>query len=184
MNSHVRPIADRLNPVSGGAASGAPPSRAAAAKRLSPGLLLTSVLLLAMTLSACSTPDGDHRFRPESASPTGAQTQTQSQPQSQTQTQPQPQTQARKRAPASRSSIPVVTNRGQSEADQQRNVDAVLSYYEAGLNRKDFDAAARHLGPHYIQHNPTAEDGIEGFRRFVAMLRERYPQNRSEIRRA
>ena len=53
-------------------------------------------------------------------------------------------------------------------ATQEANKKTVLEFYEAGLNRKDFDAAAKFFGPHYIQHNPTAPDGIEGFRRFSA----------------
>ena len=80
--------------------------------------------------------------------------------------------------------VPVITNTGVSAAQQQRNVDTVLRLYEAGLNEKDFDKAAPYFGPHYIQHNPMAEDGIEGFRKFIAFLKERYPQSRSEIKSA
>ena len=53
-----------------------------------------------------------------------------------------------------------------------------------GLNKKDFDAAAKFFGPHYIQHNPTAPDGIEGFKAFLGFLREKFPDSRSEIKRA
>ena len=34
-----------------------------------------------------------------------------------------------------------------------------------------------------IQHNPNAADGPEGFRKFVAFLRDKYPQSKSEIKR-
>lgn len=88
------------------------------------------------------------------------------------------------RATGSGPSIPVVANRSVSDARQEQNLNTVLSFYEAGLNQKDFDAASRHFGPRYIQHNPTAEDGVEGFRKFIAFLKERYPQSRSEIRTA
>ena len=47
-------------------------------------------------------------------------------------------------------------------ATEEANKKAVLEFYDAGLNRKDFDAAAKFFGPNYIQHNPTAPDGIEG----------------------
>lgn len=69
-------------------------------------------------------------------------------------------------------------------ADPEANKKVVLDFYEKGLNQKDFDAAAKHFGPKYIQHNPTAPDGIEGFKAFVAMRKEKFPNARSEIRRA
>lgn len=64
------------------------------------------------------------------------------------------------------------------------NKKTVLEFYEAGLNRKDFDAAAKFFGPRYVQHNPTAPDGIEGFRAFLNFLREKFPDSRSEIKRS
>jgi predicted SnoaL-like aldol condensation-catalyzing enzyme len=69
-------------------------------------------------------------------------------------------------------------------ATQEANKKAVLEFYDAALNRKDFDAAAKFFGPHYIQHNPTAPDGIEGFKGFLGFLREKFPDSRSEIKRA
>ncbi len=64
------------------------------------------------------------------------------------------------------------------------NKQTVLEFYEAGLNRKDFDAAAKFLGSRYVQHNPTAPDGIEGFKAFLSFLREKFPGSRSEIKRS
>jgi predicted SnoaL-like aldol condensation-catalyzing enzyme len=69
-------------------------------------------------------------------------------------------------------------------ATQEANKKTVLEFYEAGLNKKDFDAAAKFFGPRYIQHNPTAPDGIEGFKAFIGFLREKFPDSRSEIKRA
>ena len=69
-------------------------------------------------------------------------------------------------------------------ATQEVNKKAVLEFYDAALNRKDFDAAAKYFGPHYIQHNPTAPDGIEGFKAFLGFLKEKFPASRSEIKRA
>jgi hypothetical protein len=69
-------------------------------------------------------------------------------------------------------------------ATQEANKKAVIEFYDAALNRKDFDAAAKFFGPHYIQHNPTAPDGIEGFKAFLGFLREKFPDSRSEIKRA
>ena len=64
------------------------------------------------------------------------------------------------------------------------NEKTVLEFYEAGLNRKDFDAAAKFFGSRYVQHNPTAPDGIEGFKAFLNFLREKFPDSRSEIKRS
>src|SRR3954453_9327420 len=67
-------------------------------------------------------------------------------------------------------------------ADLEANKKAVLEFYEAGLNKKDFEAAAKYFGPKYIQHNPGAPDGIEGFKTFVNFLREKFPNSKSEIK--
>lgn len=68
-------------------------------------------------------------------------------------------------------------------ADPEANKKVVLDFYEKGLNQKDFKAAAQHFGPRYIQHNPGAPDGIEGFKAFIAMRKEKFPNARSEIKR-
>lgn len=68
-------------------------------------------------------------------------------------------------------------------ATQEANKKTVLELYEAALNQKDFDAASKFFGPRYVQHNPTAPDGIEGFKGFLAFLREKFPDSHSEIKR-
>src|SRR6201999_1484087 len=55
-------------------------------------------------------------------------------------------------------------------------------FYDKALNQKDFDAASKYFGPRYVQHNPTAPDGIEGFKKFLAFLKEKAPNSRSEIK--
>ena len=67
-------------------------------------------------------------------------------------------------------------------ADLEANKKAVVAFYEAALNSKDFEAAAKYFGPQYIQHNPGAQDGIEGFKAFIAFLREKFPSSHSEIK--
>jgi predicted SnoaL-like aldol condensation-catalyzing enzyme len=69
-------------------------------------------------------------------------------------------------------------------ADPEANKKIVIDFYEKGLNQKDFDAAAKYFGPRYIQHNPSAPDGIEGFKRLVTLLKEKFPNSHSEIKRA
>ncbi|MFO1162971.1 MAG: nuclear transport factor 2 family protein [Reyranellaceae bacterium] len=72
---------------------------------------------------------------------------------------------------------------GAAAADPEANKKVVLDFYEKGLNQKDFEAAARHFGPRYIQHNPGAPDGIEGFKAFIALRKEKFPNAKSEIKR-
>lgn len=67
-------------------------------------------------------------------------------------------------------------------AQEEANLQAVLAFYDKGLNQKNADEALKYVGDRYIQHNPKAEDGPEGFRKFVAFLRDKYPHSRSEIK--
>lgn len=80
--------------------------------------------------------------------------------------------------------VPVASFGQQHTAEEENNLHTVLSFYEKGLNQKDADAALRFVGARYIQHNPNAADGPEGFRQFINFLRGRYPQSHSEIKRA
>jgi len=73
---------------------------------------------------------------------------------------------------------------GPDSAQQEANRRTVLAFYEKGLNEKDADAALAYVGDQYVQHNPNAADGRDGFRKFVAFLRDKYPQSHSEIKRA
>jgi len=68
-------------------------------------------------------------------------------------------------------------------AKLEANKKVVVEFYDLALNKMDFEAASKHFGPRYIQHNPNALDGIEGFRQFIAMRKERTPNARSEIKR-
>jgi len=71
-----------------------------------------------------------------------------------------------------------------SEAQQEANRKAVLAFYEKGLNQKDADAALAYVGDRYVQHNPNAADGPEGFRKFIAFLHDKFPNSHSEIKRS
>ena len=68
-------------------------------------------------------------------------------------------------------------------AQMEANKKTIAAFYDAVLNQKDFDAASKYLGPRYTQHNPSAADGPEGLKGFVAFLKEKFPNNRSEIKR-
>ena len=68
-------------------------------------------------------------------------------------------------------------------AQMEQNKKTVAALYDAVLNKKDFDEASKYLGPRYTQHNPTAKDGPEGLKGFIAFLKEKFPNNQSEIKR-
>jgi predicted SnoaL-like aldol condensation-catalyzing enzyme len=66
----------------------------------------------------------------------------------------------------------------------EANKKAVVEFYDAAINQKNFEAAARFLGPRYVQHNPRAADGPEGLKGFLAFLRDKFPDYHSEIKRS
>ena len=66
---------------------------------------------------------------------------------------------------------------------ERRNRDTVIDFYENGVNRRDYAAAFKHLGDRYIQHNPDAADGPEGFRELFDFIGTTYPKFRIEIKR-
>ena len=67
--------------------------------------------------------------------------------------------------------------------DLAANKKAVVEFYEKAINQKDFDAASKHLGSRYIQHNPVAADGAEGLKAFIGFLKSKFPDSKSEIKR-
>jgi predicted SnoaL-like aldol condensation-catalyzing enzyme len=70
------------------------------------------------------------------------------------------------------------------DQQEEANKKTVIAFYEAALNQKDFAAAQKYMGSRYIQHNPTAPDGPEGFKKFIDFLRDKYPASHSDIRHA
>lgn len=70
-----------------------------------------------------------------------------------------------------------------SEKEVNIKKKVVMQFYQKAINDKDFNAARQYLGPWYIQHNPMAKDGIDGFEEFINYLSTTYPQSHSEIKR-
>ena len=70
-----------------------------------------------------------------------------------------------------------------AQAQQDANKKIVVDFYDKALNQKDFEAASKHLGSRYTQHNPNAPDGPEGLKTFLQFLKEKFPSSRSEIKR-
>jgi predicted SnoaL-like aldol condensation-catalyzing enzyme len=69
-----------------------------------------------------------------------------------------------------------------TDSKLDRNKRNVLAFYEAGINNKDFAAAAELIGDRYIQHNPAIADGSDGFKGRVDYIKETFPQLRAEVK--
>lgn len=65
----------------------------------------------------------------------------------------------------------------------EENKKIIAAFYDAALNKKDFAEASKYLGSRYTQHNPVAADGPEGLKAFLAFLKDKFPNNKSEIKR-
>ena len=69
-------------------------------------------------------------------------------------------------------------------AQMEANKKTVAAFYDAVLNKKDYDLAVTFIGAAgYKQHNPTAKDGVEGMKGFINFLKDKFPNNKSEIKR-
>jgi len=67
---------------------------------------------------------------------------------------------------------------------EQTNLDLVVEFYNLALNDKNVEKAKTYLGDKYVQHNPVAQDGPEGFVGFINYLKNQFPQNHNEIKQA
>jgi predicted SnoaL-like aldol condensation-catalyzing enzyme len=64
----------------------------------------------------------------------------------------------------------------------EANKKTVAAFEDAALNQKNFDAASKYLGARYTQHNPNAADGPAGLKSYITFLKDKFPNNRSEIK--
>ncbi len=62
------------------------------------------------------------------------------------------------------------------------NKKVVQTFYDAVINKKDFDAASKFLGPYYRQHSPLAADGAQGLKNFIAYLKKNFPNAHNDIK--
>jgi len=69
-------------------------------------------------------------------------------------------------------------------ADEQANLDRVLTMYREVLMAMDPDKVDRYLPAHYIQHSSLAEPGLEPLKLFLAQIRKESPDARQTIHRA
>jgi predicted SnoaL-like aldol condensation-catalyzing enzyme len=73
--------------------------------------------------------------------------------------------------------------RAADAAQMDANKKTVAAFYDTYLNKKDYDETVKFIGAAgYKQHNPTAKDGVEGIKGFIGFLKEKFPNNHSEIK--
>ena len=65
----------------------------------------------------------------------------------------------------------------------EANKKVAQAFYDAAINKKNYDEAVKYLGSQYKQHNPTAADGAEGLKGFIEFLKTRFPNQRGEVKR-
>jgi predicted SnoaL-like aldol condensation-catalyzing enzyme len=65
-------------------------------------------------------------------------------------------------------------------AEELKNKEIVLDFYQKALNEKDFAGASKYLGT-YIQHSPAGADGPETLHKYVDFLKKNFPNSKSQI---
>jgi len=71
-----------------------------------------------------------------------------------------------------------------SEQRLGANKRTVLAFYDAALTRLNVDEAVTYFGPKFTNHNPRAEDGIDGFRALLAGVKKQFPGLQVDVKRA
>jgi predicted SnoaL-like aldol condensation-catalyzing enzyme len=70
-------------------------------------------------------------------------------------------------------------------ADLEKYKQAVLAYFNMSfIDSRLAEAAEMYGGPHYIQHNPQADEGFEAFVKFVKGFVEQFSQMSLDVKRA
>jgi predicted SnoaL-like aldol condensation-catalyzing enzyme len=67
---------------------------------------------------------------------------------------------------------------------EQKNKQIAINFYNAALNEKNWEKAKSYIGDRYTQHSIYMADGPGSLQKLVAMLKNDFPNNRGEIKRA
>jgi predicted SnoaL-like aldol condensation-catalyzing enzyme len=80
--------------------------------------------------------------------------------------------------------LALATNARAETAQEARNKQIAIAFYNAALNEKNWDKARTYIGPRYVQHSIYMQDGPAGLEDLVRRIRKQFPDNRGEIERA
>ncbi|MFO1503961.1 MAG: ester cyclase [Steroidobacteraceae bacterium] len=83
-------------------------------------------------------------------------------------------------APAAKSAPAV----GGQKAQEERNKQIAIAFYNAALNEKNWEKTKSFIGNRYVQHNLAAIDGPEGLHQHIEFLKKDFPKNHGEIKHA
>lgn len=67
---------------------------------------------------------------------------------------------------------------------REANKRTVLAFYDTALNQQNIDEAAAYLRPDFINHNPRAKDGVDGFRALMHDLKNQGLRVQADVKRA
>ena len=81
-------------------------------------------------------------------------------------------------------SVSAASKSGCRDAQEEKNKEIAIEFYDRALNQKDWNKARELIGNRYTQHNPAAVDGFEGIKNHIEMLKEKFPQNHGELKHA
>jgi predicted SnoaL-like aldol condensation-catalyzing enzyme len=56
------------------------------------------------------------------------------------------------------------TKTSEQDPKLEANKKTIQAFYDAAINKRDFDAASKLVGTRYVQHNPLIADGLEGLK--------------------
>ena len=70
------------------------------------------------------------------------------------------------------------------DAQEAKNKAIAIEFYDRALNQLNWEKAQEMIGNRYVQHNPNAISGPEGLKNHIAMLKEKFPKNRGEVKHA
>ena len=65
--------------------------------------------------------------------------------------------------------------------EEERNLEAVLEFYDVIINGQQYERAGEFLDDNYIQHKPDAETGVEGVLDFVRSVYRQAPNHRARV---
>jgi predicted SnoaL-like aldol condensation-catalyzing enzyme len=68
--------------------------------------------------------------------------------------------------------------------DTAENKKNAIAYYKMAFEGNPAQATEMYAGSHYIQHNPSVKDGIEGFIEYFESMAREYPEKSVEFLRA
>ncbi|KTD56272.1 SnoaL-like polyketide cyclase [Legionella sainthelensi] len=63
------------------------------------------------------------------------------------------------------------------------NREIATAFFEAIVNKKDFNLASEYIGTVYIEHDPEGKDGSDGLKHYIEYLQNNFPKSHVTIKR-